>query len=108
VASMTLNMLHQAYAGPFASKRMARDARVSHRTAEKWWAALTTPRADVLMRMARENETLRAEMLRVLQGSAYAGIADVAGAVLPPQSEGVARPGGADQEPARAVARGRR
>ncbi len=76
MASITLGILATVYAGPDASKRMARDAGTSHRTAEKWWAAITTPRADVLMRMAQRNEALRAEMLRALAGASYAGLVD--------------------------------
>ena len=100
MSSLTVNMLHLAYAGPDASKRMARDAGTSHRTAEKWWARLTTPRADVLLRMAQENEQLRALMLRALEGSAYAGLgADVAGAPGPASGGVVAQPSGADAAP---------
>lgn len=78
--SAVLDMLAIAYAGPHAAKRMAQDSGTSHCTTEKWWQRLTTPRADVMWRMARHNEALRAEMLRVLQGSAYAGLVlDVAG-----------------------------
>ena len=76
MSSLTANLLHVAYAGPNASKRMARDAGTSHRTAEKWWAKLTTPRTDVLIRMAQENEQLRAAMILALQGDAYAGLVD--------------------------------
>lgn len=96
MASLTVNMLRTAYAGPDAPKRMARDAGTSHRTAEKWWARLTTPRADVLLRMTRENEALRAEMLRALSGEAYAGlVADVAGAPGAAEGAALARSGGA-------------
>ncbi len=95
IVSLTLTMLHQVYAGPDASKRMARDAGTSHRTAEKWWAALTTPRADVLLRMMRENEALRAEMLRALTEDAYAGlVADVAGTAGAAQGRALASGGG--------------
>ena len=98
MASLTLDLLHTAYAGPFASKRMARDGRVSFRTAEKWWAGLTTPRADVLLRLAQENEALRAVMLRALQGGAYAGVLEVGGTVRPEAGGVVAQPGGTVRE----------
>ena len=96
MSSLTVNMLHLAYAGPDASKRMARDAGTSHRTAEKWWARLTTPRADVLLRMAQENEQLRALMLRALEGSAYAGLVNSSRAPGPASGGVVAQPGGAN------------
>jgi hypothetical protein len=94
VHSMTLGILGIVYAGPNAPKRMSRDAGVSYRTAEKWWARLTTPRADVLLRMAAKNEALRAEMLRALQGAKYEGAVPAvergvrakAGAVVAPAS----------------------
>ena len=93
--SMTLDMLHAVYGGPCASKRMARDGGVSHQTAEKWWARITTPRADVMMRMATKNRALRAEMQRAMLGGAYAGlVSGGSGADSARNGDGVAPGGG--------------
>ena len=107
MASMTLSVLSSVYAGRDASKRMSRDAGVSYRTAEKWWAKLTTPRADVLLRMMRENEALRAEMLLALTGDAYAGLdTDVAGEAGAAKGRAVARRGGTVASPIAGPAEG--
>lgn len=104
IVSLTLTMLHQVYAGPDASKRMARDAGTSHRTSEKWWAALTTPRADVLLRMAAANEQLRAELLRRLGAHGYADQADtVIGGDAVPVVRGAAGTGRGLDRPAAAT-----
>ena len=74
--SLTLDILHTAYAGAHAPKRMARDANVSLRTSEKWWAGLTTPRADVLLRLAQSTQHMRAELMRRLGEHGYGNTAE--------------------------------
>jgi hypothetical protein len=71
MSTLTLDILHAAYDGPHASKRIARDAGTSHRTAEKWWAGLTEMRASAFVRLAQSNDKMRAELLRRLGDHGY-------------------------------------
>jgi hypothetical protein len=48
------------------SKHAARASGQSHRSAEAWITARCTPSADTLLRMAAHNDTLRAELVRIL------------------------------------------
>ena len=49
-----------------AAKHAARAAGTSPDTARAWVAGLKSPSADVLLRMARHNDLLRAELVRLL------------------------------------------
>ena len=77
MTSLALDLLETAYAGPHACKRIARDAGVSHRTAQKWWGGINAMRADVLLRLAASNDKMRAELLARLETHGYV---DTAGA----------------------------
>ena len=54
------------------AKQAARVARISVRTAEDWLYKRSRPSAEMLLRMAAENEALRAEVLRALAGTRHA------------------------------------
>lgn len=101
MSSLTLDMLHRVYDGPSAAKHMAVDARVSHRTAEKWWAGLTTPRVDVFLRIAQSNDRMRAELLRRLGDHGYGTGNEGGGRVVAPMAGDVAgQAGGLDRSSA--------
>lgn len=55
-----------AYAGPHAAKRIARDADVSDRTAENWLRGLSWPGLPMAVRMARRNAKLRENLARLM------------------------------------------
>lgn len=63
-----------------AAKHAARAAGASVRTAEAWMAARCSPSADTLLRMARENDALRAEIIRMLTTGEAADDRTVVGA----------------------------
>lgn len=50
------------------AKHAARHAGMSIRTAQDWLSARATPSAATLIRMARANDALRAELIRSLEG----------------------------------------
>lgn len=64
-----------------AAKHAARAAGTSPDTARAWVAGLKSPSADVLLRMARHNDLLRAELVRLLtHEDTHEGMAQRAGA----------------------------
>lgn len=48
------------------AKHAAAAADRSHRTAERWVQGRDVPNADILLRMARRNDEMRAELARLL------------------------------------------
>jgi len=50
-----------------AAKHAAQAAGCSVRTTQKWLADVCSPSADALIRLARSNDALRAELIRSLQ-----------------------------------------
>lgn len=53
------------------AKRAAAAGGLSHRTVQDWLQRRCCPSADTLLRLAAENEALRAELLRRLGGTAF-------------------------------------
>lgn len=53
------------------AKRAAAAGGMSHRTVQDWLQRRCCPSADTLLRLAAENEALRAELLRRLGGTAF-------------------------------------
>lgn len=50
----------------FAAKRLAHDARTSHRTAERWLSGERVPTGDHLLNLLRECRELRAELNQLI------------------------------------------
>ena len=80
MTSLTTNILHAAYPGPHAVKRIARDCGAPLKTVEKWWGGITEMRASAFIRLAQSNATMRAELLKRLENHGYSEPAGVAGA----------------------------
>lgn len=70
------------------AKMAAAAAGQSVRTAQAWVASRCEPSASTLLRMARENEALRIEMVRLLtEGKAGEGMEDMVGAASGARSQ---------------------
>jgi len=70
VAPTMADLLRAAFPAHTA-KRAAAAGGLSHRTVQDWLQRRCCPSADTLLRLAAENDELRAELLRRLGGTAF-------------------------------------
>lgn len=73
IAVPTLAELLRAVYPQHTAKRTAALGGLSYRTVQDWLQRRCCPSADTLLRLAAENEELRAELLRRLGGHGFAG-----------------------------------
>ena len=106
-ANLTLADLLRGAFPTHTAKRAAAAGHISHRTVQDWIQRRCCPSADTLLKMAAENEQLRAAMILALQGDAYAGlVTDVAGEAGAAKGQELARRGGTVAAPVAGPARG--
>jgi hypothetical protein len=94
-----------AYPGRHATKRLAREADVPLGTARGWLSGRFVPSTAYLLRLARENEQLRADLIRKLESHTNEvmgqGVLPLDGAALPSARGAVGQPGGTTEGVAR-------
>jgi hypothetical protein len=85
-------LIAASYPGRHATKRVARDAAVPVGTARGWLSGRFVPSTAYLLRLARENEQLRADLIRKLESHIDEvmgqGVLPLDGEALPPTREG--------------------